>query len=632
MKKIQSVMILAAMVAIMVSCTQTPVEVTRYTIEQFYDNLSIGGGSFSSDETRLLVSSNQTGIYNVFSLNVDGSGEEQLTFSEEESYFATSYFPEDDRFLYSADKGGDENSHLYMQEPDGTVTDLTPWEGSTSQFAGWSRDFKYFYLVSNKRDPRFFDMYKMDLENFEPLMIYENTENLTPSAISNTGRYVALTQDLTTSNNEMYLLDLSSGEIKHISEHEGDATYSPADFSLDDQLLYYLSNEGGEFTYLSSYNLETGEKELVYEADWDVSYAYFSFNAKYKVIGINEDAKTVVKVFDTATGEEVSMPDFGNRDIAGVSISRSETQIRLAAGSPTSPSDMYMHQFGEEGFTRLTHSLNKEINEADLVAGEVIRYPSYDGLEIPAILYKPLEATEKNKVPALLMIHGGPGGQSRLGFNSRTQYLVNHGYAVLAVNNRGSSGYGKTFYNLDNQRHGEDDLMDCVQAKDYLAGLGYIDMDKVGIMGGSYGGYMVMAALTYQPDAFAVGVNLFGVTNWLRTLKSIPPYWEAFRKALYDELGDPFTEDSVRLYEISPLFHAQNVSKPLMVLQGANDPRVLQVESDEIVAAVKENGVPVEYVIFDDEGHGFVKKENQIKGYGQILEFLDKYLKGVEQE
>jgi dipeptidyl aminopeptidase/acylaminoacyl peptidase len=618
--------------ATLISCTQKPTEITRYSIEQFYDNLSIGGGSFSADEKKLLVSSNQTGIYNVFALNLDGSGEEQLTFSDEESYFAVSYFPEDDRFLYSADKGGDENSHIYMQEPDGTVTDLTPWEGSTSQFAGWSRDFKYLYLISNKRDPRFFDAYKMDLENFEPVLIYENTDNMTPAGISNTGRYMALTQDLTTSNNEMYLLDLQTEKITHISEHEGDATYSPADFSLDDKLLYYLSNEGSEFTYLSTYNLETGEKELVYEASWDLYYAYFSFNAKYKVIGINEDAKTVVKVFDTATGEEVAMPDFGNRDITGVSISRSENLIRLAAGSPTSPGDLYMHQFGEDDFIRLTHSLNKEINEADLVAGEVIRYSSYDGLEIPAILYKPHGATAKNKVPALLLIHGGPGGQSRLGFSSRTQYLVNHGYAILAVNNRGSSGYGKTFYNLDNQRHGEDDLMDCVKAKDYLAGLGYIDMDKVGIMGGSYGGYMVMAALTYQPEEFAVGVNLFGVTNWLRTLKSIPPYWEAFRKALYDELGDPFTEDSIRLHKISPLFHAHNVTKPLMVLQGANDPRVLQVESDEIVAAVKENGVPVEYVIFDDEGHGFVKKENQIKGYGQILEFLDKYLKGVETE
>ena len=315
-----------------------------------------------------------------------------------------------------------------------------------------------------------------------------------------------------------------------------------------------------------------------------------------------------------------------------VSISRSENLIRLAAGSSTSPTDLYMHQFGEKDFTRLTHSLNKEINENDLVAGEVIRYPSFDGLEIPAILYKPFEASARNKVPALLLIHGGPGGQSRLGFSSTTQYLVNHGYTVLAVNNRGSSGYGKTFYNLDNQRHGEDDLMDCVKAKDFMTGLGYVDMDKVGIIGGSYGGYMTLAALTFQPEEFAVGVDLFGISNWVRTLKSTPPYWEAFRKALYDELGDPFTADSVRLYRISPLFHADQITKPLMVLQGANDPRVLKVESDEIVAAVEANGVPVEYVVFEDEGHGFVKKENQIEAWGQILLFLDKYLKGEAEE
>ena len=297
MKKILGFIILAMMMAFMVGCTEKPIEVSKYTIEQFYDNLSIGGGSFSADESKLLVSSNQSGIYNVYALKVDGSGEQQLTFSEEESFFAESYFPEDDRFLYSADKGGDENNHLFMQEPDGTVTDLTPWEGVNSQFGGWSRDFKYLYLVSNKRDPRFFDMYKMDLENFDPVLMYENKENLTPASISNTGRYLTLTQDLTTSNNEMYLLDLNSGEILHISEHEGDATYSPADFSVDDEYLYYLSNEGSEFTYLSSYHMETGEKlRSYYEADWDVSHAYFSYNAKYQVIGINEDAKTVVKV------------------------------------------------------------------------------------------------------------------------------------------------------------------------------------------------------------------------------------------------------------------------------------------------------------------------------------------------
>jgi len=614
--------------AMLAACVPASRDVPQYTIEQFLDNLSIGGGSFSADESRLLVTSNQTGIYNVFALNVDGSGEEQLTYSDSDYRAAISYFPEDDRFLFASDQGGNEIRHVYMQEPDGTVTDLTPWEGAVSMFGGWARDLQRFYLVSNRRDPRFFDLYEVPLETLEPEMIYENKEGFDPELISNTGRYVVLTRTLTTSNNEMYLLDLESGEIKHISQHEGDATYYSSDFSLDDRVLYILTNEGSEYTYLSSYNLGTGEKEVVYETGWDLMYANYSYNHTYQVIGINEDAKTVVKMIEVASGKEVDMPDFEGGDISGVSISRSEQKIRLSVGSSTSPGNIYVYTLEDRNLQQLTNTLNPEINEADLVAGEVIRYTSFDGLEIPAILYKPQQASKKNKVPVLLWIHGGPGGQSRLGFDSFLQYIVNHGYAVLAVNNRGSSGYGKTFYNLDNQRHGEDDLMDCVKAKDFLAGLDYVDTAKIGILGGSYGGYMVMAALAFQPEEFAVGVNLFGVTNWMRTLKSIPSWWESQRKALYTEMGDPLSADSTRLYRISPLFHAENVTNPLIVLQGANDPRVLQVESDEIVAAVKQNGVPVEYVIFDDEGHGFVKKENEIVGYGKILEFLDQYLKG----
>lgn len=181
---------------------------------------------------------------------------------------------------------------------------------------------------------------------------------------------------------------------------------------------------------------------------------------------------------------------------------------------------------------------------------------------------------------------------------------------------------------MDNRNHGDKDLKDVVWGKKYLASLPYIDSSKIGILGGSYGGYMTVAALCFHPDEFKTGVDLFGVVNWPRTLKEIPPYWESFRKALYEELGDPNTADSVRLQKYSPLLHASNINKPLMVLQGANDPRVLKKESDEIVAAVKKNNVPVEYVLFPDEGHGFNKKENEIKGYGQVLNFLDVHLKG----
>jgi len=627
---------LILLVVLFVSCENAKEEaepVTKYTIEQFYKNVNIGGGSFSPDETKLLISSNESGIYNVYELPIDGSEAKMLTSSTEESFFARGYFPGDERILYSADQGGNENTHLYMQSPSGISKDLTPQEDVRNSFWGWTRNEKAMFMSSNKRDPKFMDIYERSIESMDQEMgfgemLYQNNEGLDVSAISPNKRYFALVKSVTNADSKMYLYDRESGETTDISEHEGDVQYSPQYFNLDNNSLYFTTNEGSEFVYLAKMDLDSKEVEKVYEDNWDVWYSYTSRNEKYRVIGINEDAKTTVKIFDIASGDEVEMPEIDGGSIASISVSKSEKLARLTVSTSASPSNIYVYNFETNDLKKLTNTLNSEINGDDLVEGTVVRYKSFDGTEIPAVYYQPKDASAENKVPGLVWVHGGPGGQSRLNYFALIQYLVNHGYAILAVNNRGSTGYGKTFNHMDDKNHGDKDLKDCIAGKDFFESTGIVDMDKVGIIGGSYGGYMVMAALSFTPEEFDVGVNIFGVTNWLRTLKSIPPYWESFRKSLYDELGDPTTADSVRLYEISPVFHADNVTKPLMVLQGANDVRVLQVESDEIVDAVKANGVPVEYVIFDDEGHGFRKKENEIKGYGQIKEFLDQYLKG----
>jgi len=257
----------------------------------------------------------------------------------------------------------------------------------------------------------------------------------------------------------------------------------------------------------------------------------------------------------------------------------------------------------------------------------VVRFTARDGVTIPNILWKPHQATPAAKAPAIVFVHGGPGGQTGRGYDPITQYLANHGYVVLGINNRGSSGYGKKFYADDDKKHGREPLWDCVDARTFLSTLPYVDAKRVAIVGGSYGGYMVLAALSLQPDAFDVGVDLFGISNWVRTLESIPAWWEAQRTALYAEMGDP-KADRQMLFDVSPLFHADKIKKPLLVLQGANDPRVIKAESDDIVAAVRKNRVPVEYIVFPDEGHGFSKKKNQIEGYGAILRFLDQHLKG----
>ncbi|MFD0975337.1 S9 family peptidase [Salinimicrobium gaetbulicola] len=621
------VLYLMLFVCLPVLAQQDTTAVEEYTIEQFYKNTRIGGGIFSEDEERLLMSSDESGIFNVYEINIKDGSKKQITHSKEDSFFAQGYVPGTGEILYSADKGGNEIDHIYLLQKNGPAKDLTPGEKEKTGFAGWSDDKQWMYYISNKRDPQFFDLYKMKPGVWKPELIYQNDEGYQLEGLSHDENLMILARPITTSENELFIYDRGKDELKNISKEKG--SYSASGFSKDDKKFYYITDVGEEYAYLVEYDLASGKTSTVYETNWDVMYSYLSKNDKYRVIAINEDGTNKLLVWNNKTGEQINLPEVPDGDIKAVSISDSENVMRLTIGTSRTPNNLYVYDFRTNEIKKLTNTLNPEIDREDLVSSEVVRYKSFDGLEIPAIYYKPHNASEANKVPALVWVHGGPGGQSRTGYFALIQYLVNHGYAVLAVNNRGSSGYGKSFYKMDDKKHGSEDLKDVIWGKKWLESQDYIDSENIGIIGGSYGGYMTMAAMTFTPDEFDAGVNLFGVTNWLRTLKSIPPYWEAFKNALYEEMGDP-VKDSVALYNKSPLFHADQVKNPVMVLQGANDPRVLQVESDEIVAALKENDVPVEYVIFEDEGHGFIKKENEIKGYKQILEFLDKYLKDEE--
>ena len=620
MKKLQFISIL-----FIASCTQTYIP-AQYSIEQFSQSNRVGGGSFSDDETKLLVSSDESGIFNVYEIDIASGEKKQKTFSDKESFFAIDYLPGANQILYSADKGGNELSHIYLMKEDGITTDLTPGENEKASFAGWSKDKKSIYITSNKRNPQFFDFYKMNIESWESEMLYQNDNGINISDISEDETWFAFSQIITTSENKLFLTNRINNSTIELSEIPG--SYYASGFSKDNKYFFYITDVDKEFSYLVKYGIETKEKEVLFETKWDVMYSYLSENERYRVIAVNEDGKNILFIKDLINNSDIYFSEVEDGDIKAVSFSESEEKMRLTIGTSKSPNDIYVYNIANKKLKKLTETLNPEINPDDLVAAEVVRYSSFDGLEIPAIYYKPLNATQRDKVPALIWVHGGPGGQSRTGYSPLIQYLVNHGYAILAVNNRGSSGYGKTFFKMDDLNHGDKDLKDCIWGKKWLQTQDHIDAEKIGIMGGSYGGYMTMAAMTFTPDEFNVGVNIFGVTNWLRTLQSIPPYWESFRNALYKEMGDPTTADSVRLYNISPVFHAHKVKNPVMVLQGANDPRVLKIESDDIVAGIEANGITVEYVVFDDEGHGFRKKENKIEGYGKILTFLETYLKG----
>jgi dipeptidyl aminopeptidase/acylaminoacyl peptidase len=604
-----------------------PRNVKQYTIEQFMDTTRITGSSFSPDEKSVLFSSNKSGIFNVYTVPVTGGAPRQLTTSTKESTYAVSYFPGDTRFIYTYDRGGNENNHLYVMAADGKETDLTPGEKTKASFLGWSHDKKSFFFSTNERDARFFDIYEMSVADFKRTQLYQDTTGYEIGAISNDKKFIAFTKPNTTTDTDIFLYNVETKELKHITPHQGDIAHSAESFDPKSTYLYYLTDEGNEFKYISRYHLATGKSEVVEKAKWDISYTYFSENGKYRVVGINEDARTKIKIYDNATDKLISLPKMPSGDITAINISDSEKLMAFYVNGSRSPNDLYVYDFATKKATKLTNSLNPEIDPADLVEAEVIRYKSFDGMDIPSILYKPHQASAQAKAPALVWVHGGPGGQTRTGYSAFMQYLANHGYVILGVNNRGSSGYGKTFFAADDQKHGREPLWDCIEAKKYLASTGYVDENKIGIIGGSYGGYMVLAALAFKPEEFAVGVDIFGVSNWLRTLESIPPYWEPIRKALYKEMGHPET-DKENLRAISPLFHADKIRKPLIVLQGKNDPRVIKPESDEIVEAVKRNNGIVEYIVFDNEGHGFTKKANEIRGYKTVLDFLDKHLKG----
>jgi dipeptidyl aminopeptidase/acylaminoacyl peptidase len=429
----------------------------------------------------------------------------------------------------------------------------------------------------------------------------------------------------TTNDSDILLYDTQTKQTKNITEHTGPVDNAVASFDPQSKYLYYLTNDGHEFSYLARYELGTGKKQAVEKAGWDVMFCHFSQNGKYRVVGKNVDGITEVTIYDEASGKPLKIPGLPDGEIRNITFSRSESKLAFYVAGDRSPSALYVYDLKNSKLTKLLDGANPEISAGDLVEAKIIRYKSFDGMAIPALLYKPHQASNTNKLPALVEVHGGPGGQSRKGYIGPYQYLVNQGFVMLRVNNRGSSGYGKAFSAADDQKHGREPLRDCIEAKKYLETLDYVDPDRIGIIGGSYGGYMTLAALAFHPDAFDAGVDIFGVSNWVRTLKNTPSWWEAFRKALYTELGDPNTQEEM-LRAISPLFHADKIRRPLIVIQGANDPRVVKAESDEIVEAVKKNGVPVEYVVFPDEGHGFTKKANQITAYKAIAEFLQKHL------
>lgn len=597
----------------------------RYTIEQLMAAETFGGISFSPDDQLLLTTSNRTGIANIYAVPVAGGPMQQLTHSTRETVNAIGFFPDDRRILYSSDQGGNELAHIYVRELDGSVRDTTPGTKHVARFVEWAKDGKSFFVQTNERDPRYFDLYEITTDGYVKTLLFENDKAYQIRAVSADRRYVAMSRIHDNANKRVYVYDRTEKALREITAGSTPVAGEPETFAQTGPVLYFTTDDGGEFTKLARVDLATGRRETIFAPDWDVSGAALSRDGRTIVATVNEDARGRPYLFDAATLKPIPLADPAPGASVGLRLGNRGAIAAISLTNGATPGDIAILDLKTGKRRPLLNAQAPGVAQSDLVPGKMVRFVSYDGVKVPGVLYVPHDARPGEKRPAVIHVHGGPGDESRIGYRPLMQYLTNGGYVVFEINNRGSSGSGRTFYHMDDKKHGDADLDDVVAAKKMLVATGFVDGDKIAIEGQSYGGYMTLAGLAFRPKEFAAGVDIYGVSNWLRLLKNTPPWWEDLRRLLYTEVGDPATDEAY-LTRISPVFHADRIERPLLVLQGANDPRVLPIESEDIVAKVKARGVPVDYISFPDEGHGFRKKANQIVAYRAIRDFLDKHV------
>jgi protease II len=584
----------------------------------------MSGISFSHDEREILVTSNQSSVFNAYAVPIDGGAAKQLTFSTDESIRALSFFPEDRRFLYVRDKGGVESRHFCVGEVDGREVELTPSSCVRSGLHGWSADNHYFYCSTDERRTHKLDLYRVDAQTYERCLIFRNDGGYIPAAASPDGNYICLIKYEGLTESSLFLYSLDSNSLHLITPATPAACYLPLYFQDTGRYLYYRALECEDEVIEYRYELSTGERQESERRLTNFRQIIISDSRRYRAV-INDDGEvSTITLHDYSTNTPVPLQSLPEGNITSAAISKSDRWLAFYVNGDRDPTELYVYDLWTHRSVRLTNNIHLEINREDLVESTVSSFDSFDGMSVPCLLWKPHEASADNKVPGLIWVHGGPMGQVRKGYAGAVQFLVNHGYAVFAVNHRGSTGYGRAFQDAADGKQGREPLWDCIEAKRYLAKLDYIDPERIGIIGGSFGGYMALAALTFHPQEFAAGVAICGVSNLVRHLEfKLKQPHAAF--VYLKKIGDP-VKDRERLEAVSPALHAEQICKPLMVLHGAKDPRALKIESDDIVNAVRAVGGIVEYVEFDDEAHGFRKRANSVRAYQAILTFLDKYL------
>lgn len=589
----------------------------------------------SPDGSDVVYSTNVSGQFNLWRQPSSGGYARQLTLFEDQTVRSVAWSPDGGTLVFSADRAGDEFTRIYrLPATGGEPEEIFGGAGVQTALAPepFSPGGDAVLLSANDRVDTDQDVIIRSLSGAEAGRPLRDGLLNEPVAWSPDGRYASYVRFSANTRIDAGVIEIASGTARIVAAREEDATFVPGPWAPDSSGFYLIANADREFNGLLFHDLATGTDLPVALPDWDVESVHLAGGGRYLVHVVNEDGFSRLSAHDLGTAMRpdgpldpaaaIALPGFPDGVITAVAAAADAPTLAVLITQATSAPEVYTVDLTTRTVTRLTEGMLGGIDPATLIAPELIRFETHDGRLIPAWLYRPAGSGPH---PVVLSIHGGPEAQERTSYGSGLyQYLLSRGIGVLAPNVRGSTGYGKSYQALIHRDWGGDELKDFRAAAEYLKGLEWVDGERLGVYGGSFGGFATLSCVSRLPEYWAAAVDIVGPSNLVTFARAVPPTW---RRMMAAWVGDPETEPDF-LMERSPITYVDAIRAPLFVIQGANDPRVVKPESDQIVERLRARGVDVRYDVYEDEGHGFTRRSNELKAYGDTAAFFEQHLLG----
>ena len=601
-------------------------------VDDLYFTRTLYGASWSPDGKEVAFITNFTGRPNLWKVSAAGGWPVQLTQSDERQYSAT-WSPDGKWILYQQDTAGNELWDIFaVPSEGGQAINLTNTPNIREESPRWSPDGRTIALNYKTKEGTRYDLALLQWDSRRvDLLTHEGAPNRSWNSVawSPDGKTLYANRvEVSFTDSDVYAVDVASGRTTNLTPHQGNVLFFASSLSPDGKTLLVTSNQKSGYQNVALLDVASKKLTWVTDTQWEAGAGDFSPDGKWFTYTLNADGRTDIYLVNSASrnAEKISVPAGLNIPAAyPTSFSPQSDRLLTSHESSVQPADYWVYQLGGRGMRQLTHSAIASLTFTPLPGSQIVHYKTFDGQTISALLWVPYNLKRDGSNPALVLPHGGPTGQEVDYFNPHAAALASRGYICIAPNPRGSTGYGIAFQKANYKDLGGGDLQDEVYAAKFLQATGYVDAKKIGITGGSYGGYMTLMALAKTPDVWAAGVELFGIINWMTMLQHSDPELQEYEKSL---LGDPVTDR--KIYEAaSPITYIHQVKAPLLVLQGENDPRVPKEEADQIVQLLQRDGKTVAVHYYPNEGHGFEKRENQIDSIRRSIEWFDRYLKNA---